>query len=135
MNESLPVAVVGAGPVGLAAAAGLLGRGIVPVVFERGPMAGSAVAEWGHVRVFSPWSYNIDATARALLEQSGWTAPDPDGLPTGAEIVRDYLAPLAADPAIAPHLRLNATVIPLTHPGLDPTHGKTAVRERRWQYV
>src|SRR3546814_19039964 len=120
MNESLPVAVVGAGPVGLAAAAGLLGRGIVPVVFERGPMAGSAVAEWGHVRVFSPWSYNIDATARALLEQSGWTAPDPAGLQTGAQIVSDYLAPLAPDPATAPHLRLNPPAIAPPPPAPPP---------------
>ena len=68
MNEHLPVAVVGAGPVGLAAAARLVERGIAPVVFERGTAAGAAVAGWGHVRVFSPWSYNIDAAARALLE-------------------------------------------------------------------
>lgn len=119
MNESLPVAVIGAGPVGLAAAARLVERGITPVVLERGAAAGSAVAEWGHVRVFSPWSYNIDAAARALLEPTGWTAPAPDGLPTGAEIVRQYLAPLAAHPAIAPHLRLNATVTGVVRAGLD----------------
>jgi len=119
MNESLPVAVIGAGPVGLAAAARLVERGITPVVLERGAAAGAAVAEWGHVRVFSPWSYNIDAAARALLEPAGWTAPDPDALPTGAEIVRDYLAPLAGHLAIAPHLRLNATVTGIARAGLD----------------
>lgn len=119
MNSILPVAVVGAGPVGLAAAARLVERGIAPVVFERGATAGAAVAAWGHVRVFSPWSYNVDEAARALLAPTGWRAPAPDALPTGAEIVRDYLAPLAAHPAIAPHLRLNATVTGIVRAGLD----------------
>lgn len=136
MKESLPVAVIGAGPVGLAAAARLVERGITPVVFERGAAAGSAVAAWGHVRVFSPWSYNIDAAARALLASTGWAEPDPDGLPTGAEIVRHYLAPLAAHPAIAPHLRLNATVTGIVRAGLDrmTTSGRDgAPFNVRWQ--
>lgn len=119
MNDALPVAVIGAGPTGLAAAARLIERGLVPVVFERGTTAGAAVAAWGHVRVFSPWSYNIDAAARALLATTGWRAPDPDGLPTGAEILSDYLAPLAAHPAIAPHLHLQATVTGVTRAGYD----------------
>ncbi|WP_245472937.1 FAD-dependent oxidoreductase, partial [Mesorhizobium sp. M7A.F.Ca.MR.148.00.0.0] len=76
MMASLPVAVIGAGPVGLAAAAHLVERGITPLVLERGESVGAALLEWGHVRVFSPWEYNIDAAARALLDRSGWTAPD-----------------------------------------------------------
>ena len=35
-NDSLPVAIIGAGPVGLAAAAHLAVRGLPFVVFERG---------------------------------------------------------------------------------------------------
>lgn len=96
MMASLPVAIVGAGPVGLAAAAQLVERGIRPVILERGESVGAALLEWGHVRVFSPWEYNVDAAARALLDRSGWKAPDWRRLPTGGEIVRDYLAPLAA---------------------------------------
>ena len=68
----LPVAVIGAGPVGLAAAAHLLARGLEPLVLEAGPGIGEAVRAWGHVRMFSPWRYNIDAAARALLEAEGW---------------------------------------------------------------
>src|SRR5688500_18900126 len=105
----LPVAVIGAGPVGLAAAAHLVERGIRPLVLERGTSVGEALLEWAHVRVFSPWTYNIDAAARALLDRSGWKSPDRDGLPTGGEIVRDYLAPLAAVPEIAANLKLGAT--------------------------
>jgi hypothetical protein len=119
VTPNLPVVVIGAGPVGLAAAAHLVERGIRPLIFERGGTVGAALLDWGHVRVFSPWRYNVDATARALLEHSGWTAPDPDHLPTGAEIVRDYLAPLAAHPGIAPNLTLGATVTTITRQGHD----------------
>ena len=117
LKTNLPVAVIGAGPVGLAAAAHLLRRGLQPLIFERGATAGATVVEWAHVRVFSPWEYNVDADARALLEENGWIAPDPDHLPIGAELIRDYLAPLAAHPAIAPNLRLGAEVLALTRKG------------------
>ena len=92
-NEKLPVAVIGAGPVGLAAAARLIERGILPLVFEQGATVGAAVLEWGHVRVFSPWKYNIDDAARVLLEDADWSAPDPDYLPNGREIF-DGILPL-----------------------------------------
>ena len=115
----LPVAVIGAGPVGLAAAAHLVQRGIRPVIFERGESIGTSLLEWAHVRVFSPWRYNIDAAARALLEGSGWQAPNADALPNGGEIVAQYLAPLAALPPIAANLKLGATVNAITREGRD----------------
>jgi hypothetical protein len=115
----LPVVVIGAGPVGLAATAHLVQRGIRPLVFEQGQSVGAALLEWGRVRVFSPWRYNIDAAARALLDRSGWTAPNDAGLPTGGEIVRDYLVPLASLPEIAPNLKLGATVTAITRQGHD----------------
>lgn len=115
----LPVAVIGAGPVGLAAAAHLAIRGLRPLVLEKGASVGAALLEWGHVRVFSPWRYNVDEAARGLLERTGWRAPDPDRLPTGGEIVRDYLVPLAAVPEIASNLKLGATVTAITRRGHD----------------
>ena len=115
----LPVAVIGAGPVGLAAAAHLVSRGLRPLVLEKGRSVGAALLEWGHVRVFSPWRYNIDDAARRLLERTSWSHPDHDGLPTGAEIVRDYLAPLAAAPEIASNLKLGASVTAITRQGHD----------------
>ncbi|MER5423402.1 FAD-dependent oxidoreductase [Streptosporangium roseum] len=107
---TLPVAVIGAGPVGLAAAAHLAERGVDFVLIEAGRQVGASVAQWGHVRVFSPWRYNIDSAARRLLQAEGWSSPDPDWLPTGAELVENYLAPLAEHPAIAPRLRLGVKV-------------------------
>lgn len=124
MNSELPVAVIGAGPVGLAAAAHLVERGQGFILFERGAAAGATVAEWGHVRLFSPWEYNVDVAARRLLEAEGWTAPAADHLPTGAELVRDYLAPLAAHPAIAANLRLGAEVLAVTRQGHSKLSGE-----------
>ena len=115
----LPVAIVGAGPVGLAAAAQLAIRDEPFVLLEAGPMAGSAVDAWGHVKVFSPWRYNIDTAARQLLDGTGWPEPDPDACPTGSELIDAYLAPLAAHPAIAPHLRTATRVIRIGREGLD----------------
>lgn len=117
--SSLPVAIIGAGPVGLAAAAHVVSRGMMPVVFERGAGVGASLRAWAHVRVFSPWRYNIDAAARALLAAAGWQAPEDEGLPTGGEIVARYLEPLAALPQLAPHIRLSAEVTAITRLGLD----------------
>jgi hypothetical protein len=119
IQTGLPVAVIGAGPVGLAAAAHLVERGIRPVILERGASVGATLLEWGHVRVFSPWRYNIDAAARRLLEDAGWQAPADEELPTGGEIVRSYLQPLAALAGIAPNLKLGATVTAITREGRD----------------
>ena len=96
MDESeLPVVVIGAGPAGLAAAAHLLDRGLVPLVLEAGPSAGTSVRGWRHVRLFSRWGELIDAQAEKLLAPTGWLAPDPDRYPTGADWVQLYLQPLA----------------------------------------
>ncbi len=91
----LPVAVVGAGPIGLAAAAHLLARGMQPLVLERGRQAGAAVREWGHVRLFSQWSELVDPVAADLLASRGWARPAPGGYPTGREWAEAYLQPLA----------------------------------------
>ncbi len=93
MNKH-PVAIIGGGPVGLAAAAHLLERGERAILFEAGSTVGASVLDWGHVRMFSPWRFNMDAACVRLLEATGWTAPPPEDLPTGAELVERYLRPL-----------------------------------------
>ncbi|MEU0484655.1 FAD-dependent oxidoreductase, partial [Streptosporangium sp. NPDC006013] len=115
----LPVVVIGAGPVGLAAAAHLAEHGLNFLLLEAGQQVGASIAQWGHVRTFSPWRYNVDAATRRLLQAEGWAAPDPEWLPTGAELIDDYLAPLAKHPAIAPNVRFGAAVTAISRLGYD----------------
>lgn len=125
--EALPVAVIGAGPIGLVAAAQLVARGERPVVLEAGDAVGDSIRRWSHVRLFSPWKYLTEPVSRGMLEETGWTLPDPDDLPTGGELVERLLEPLAALPAIAPHIRLGSRVLSVTRRGFDKT--KTAGRD------
>jgi len=127
-EHSYPVAIIGAGPVGLAAAAHLVSRGERVLVLEAGATVGAHVVEWGHVQVFSPWRFNIDEVSAKLLRAHGWSDPDPDVLPTGIELLSQYLRPLAAIPELAPHIRLNSRVTRITRAGYDKM--KTPGRER-----
>ena len=117
--STLPVAVVGAGPVGLAAAAHLDSHGIDFILLEAGASVGAAMRDWGHVQLFSPWEYNIDAVAARLLQSADWSPPAPDVYPTGEEVVSQYLEPLSQLPAIASRLKLSARVIGITRQGRD----------------
>ncbi len=105
-----PVVVIGAGPVGLAAATHLAARGQAFLVLEAGASVGTHLQAWGHVQVFSPWRYNVDPLARKRLLDAGWREPDPEALPTGAELATGYLEPLAKLPDLAPHIRFGARV-------------------------
>jgi cation diffusion facilitator CzcD-associated flavoprotein CzcO len=120
--EDLPVIVIGAGPVGLAAAAHLHDRGILFTVLESGDGPAAAVRQWGHVRVFSPWRYNIDRVAGRLLREAGWVEPDLEVLPTGDQLAADYLRPLADLPAMKPNVRYGSRVVAVTRVGLDRLH-------------
>ena len=117
--ESLPVAVVGGGPVGLAAAAHLVDRGVPVKLYEAGAAIGANLRDWGHVRVFTPWRYCVDAASVELLERRGWTLPSADAFPTGGEIVNDYLEPLAETPELAPVIEINARVTAISRLGID----------------
>ncbi|GAA4118249.1 NAD(P)-binding domain-containing protein [Knoellia locipacati] len=111
------VVVIGAGPVGLAAAAHLVERGLDVTVLEQGERAAAAVRQWGHVRLFSQWSELVDPAARRLLLASGWTAPAPDAYPTGHEWAEAYLEPLAA--ALGERVRYGSTVTGVARRGRD----------------
>ena len=63
--------------------------------FEAGSSIGQNILQWGHVRLFSPWQYNIDKAAERLLRKQGWQSPVLTELPFGQEIVHQYLRPLA----------------------------------------
>ena len=115
----LPVVVIGAGPVGLAAAVHLLDRGLEPLVLEAGPEVGNNIAQWRHVRLFSPWCLALDPISVRLLDQAGWTGPNLDALPTGGDLLDTYLTPLAALPALSSRIRLNTRVVAIARRDLD----------------
>nr|WP_086561414.1 NAD(P)-binding domain-containing protein [Streptomyces africanus] len=113
----LPVVVIGAGPVGLAAAARLVERGLEPLVLEAGPSAGTAVREWAHVRLFSTWAEVIDPAAEKLLAPTGWTRPDGSAYPTGGDWAEQYLQPLAD--VLGDRVRYGAAVTGVARAGRD----------------
>lgn len=121
------VVIIGAGPIGLAAAAHLHERGLPFLVLEAGPSAGAAISDWGHTRLFSPWQYNVDSAAQQLLEADGWTAPDSEILPTGQELREQYLEPLSQLPGLVESIRYGARVTAVSRLGLDKT--RTAGRD------
>lgn len=127
-SPNLPIAIIGSGPTGLAAAAHLHSRGLPFTVFEAGTGVAQHFETVRHVRLFSPWRYNVDRAAAALLQAEGWRFPAEGDLPTAGEVIDQYLAPLAASTAIAPHLRLRSRVIAVSRSGHDKV--KTAGRER-----
>lgn len=119
---TLPVVIIGAGPIGLAAAANLVERGIDFTILEAGEQAASSIRLWGHTRLFSPWRHLIDPASRRLLEAAGWTAPVDEGrAPTGRELVDDYLAPLAELDAIRSRIRFGTRVLAVSREGMDRT--------------
>ncbi|MGX1882229.1 NAD(P)-binding domain-containing protein [Streptomyces sp. NPDC055287] len=112
-----PTVVIGAGPVGLAAAAHLVGRGQEPLVLEAGRQAGAAVREWAHVRLFSTWAEVVDPAAEKLLAPTGWTAPDGATYPTGGDWAERYLQPLAD--VLGDRVRYGARVTGVSRAGRD----------------
>jgi thioredoxin reductase len=119
LNKTKTVAILGAGPVGLAAAAHVLERGMEPVVLEAGPQIGHAVRQWSHVPLFSPWAYAIDKASERLLTAAGWNSPAPDQYPTGGELVAQYLEPLAARTPLKDHIRTGSMVTSVGRAGFD----------------
>ncbi|MEU9240675.1 NAD(P)-binding domain-containing protein [Streptomyces sp. NPDC048385] len=116
-EQQLPVVVVGAGPIGLAAAARLVERGIEPLVLEAGPAAASAVREWSHVRLFSTWGEVTDPAAEKLLASTGWVKPDEATYPTGGDWAAQYLQPLAD--VLGEKVRFGARVTGVSRLGRD----------------
>lgn len=119
MNDSLPVVVIGAGPIGLAAAAHLVSRSQRIRLFEAGSQIAPNLRNWGHVRLFSVWDQCVDPAAVALLKKNGWTPPPANDLPTGRDLVDRYLEPLAATPELASAIETGAEVIRISRLGLD----------------
>lgn len=124
MRAELPIVIIGAGPIGLAAASHLINRGVTVRIFEAGAQAGENVRDWGHVRLFSTWDQCVDGASGSLLLKNGWTMPDELALPTGKDLVDSYIAPLAATPEISRVLKTNARVTRAARAGMDRMSNK-----------
>lgn len=113
-TEDLPIAIIGAGPIGLAAAAHCVERQEPFVIVEAGCGPATSIRAWSHVPLFTPWRYNVDPVAVSLMEASGWSMPDPEAFPTGGDLVERWLEPLARHPTIGPHIRYGQRVYAIT---------------------
>jgi thioredoxin reductase len=107
------LAIIGAGPIGIAAALGALERGFDVTVLEKGSV-GDALRSWGETRFFSPFAMNVSARMRALL---GSAIPD-DALLTGREMIELVLQPLADRDPLRGRIRTNTRVAAIGRRGL-----------------
>lgn len=120
--------IIGAGPVGLAAAAHAVQRGLKFIVLEKGESAGASIQQWGHVRLFSPWRYNVDRAARTLLEAAGWNHPPEEELHTGEQLVSRYIKPLSSLPQLAPNIHYRACVQSVGRDGMDKVNSSGRIQ-------
>ncbi|HEY0157257.1 MAG TPA: FAD-dependent oxidoreductase [Thermoanaerobaculia bacterium] len=108
------VLVIGAGPMGIAAAIGAADRGHDVTVLERGEI-GASLRTWGPARFFSPLHMNVSARMRELL---GDDMPDAEALLTGPEYVERVLLPLAEREPLRGRVRTGRTVVAIGRRGL-----------------
>lgn len=117
MSES-KLALLGAGPTGIEAALAAAERGWCFTLYEAGSEVAEYVRDWGHVRLFSPWSLDVSPRMRSALVAAGRTVPDTESCPTGRELREQVFAPLVATPALAPHLQVDSRVVAISRDGL-----------------
>ncbi|MFJ7662155.1 FAD-dependent oxidoreductase [Lysinibacillus sp. NPDC097162] len=134
-NNTLPIVIIGAGPIGLATAAHLVEQKQSFILLEAGQEIAHNIRSWGHVTLFSPWRYNINKAAKALLEHSDWVQPNLDKLPTGHELIDLYLKPLAELGQIKPNIQLNAKVVGISRQFNDKMKTKDRVNQSFNVYV
>jgi len=134
-NKNLPIVIIGAGPIGLAAAAHLVEQKQAFILLEAGNEIAHNIRTWGHVTLFSPWRYNINKAAKALLEGSDWQEPNLETIPTGHELIDLYLKPLAELAQIKPSIRLNSKVVGISRQLNDKMKSKNRVNQSFNVYV
>ncbi|MEB2298873.1 NAD(P)-binding domain-containing protein [Lysinibacillus xylanilyticus] len=135
LNKNLPTVIIGAGPIGLAAAAHLVEQNQSFILLEAGSEIAHNIRTWGHVTLFSPWRYNINKAAKALLEETDWQEPNLESLPTGHELIDLYLKPLAELAQIKPFIHLNSKVVGVSRQLNDKMKSKNRVNQSFKIYI
>jgi thioredoxin reductase len=108
------LAVIGAGPIGLAAAIGAHDRGFDVTVFEAGEV-GASPRSWGATRFFTPFVMNVTPRMTELL---GHDAPAADAILTGPEYAEAVLRPLVEREPLRGRVRTNTRVVSVARRGL-----------------
>ncbi|MFJ7183598.1 NAD(P)-binding domain-containing protein [Lysinibacillus xylanilyticus] len=135
LNKNLPTVIIGAGPIGLAAAAHLVEQNQSFILLEAGNEVAHNIRTWGHVTLFSQWRYNIDKAAKALLEGTDWQEPNLETLPTGHELIDLYLKPLADLAQIKPFIQLNSKVVGISRELNDKMKSKNRLNQSFKLYI
>ncbi|KUF28621.1 NAD(P)-binding domain-containing protein [Lysinibacillus sp. F5] len=135
LNKNLPTVIIGAGPIGLAAAAHLVEHNQTFILLEAGNEVAHNIRTWGHVTLFSPWRYNINKAAKALLEETDWQEPNLETLPTGHELIDLYLNPLAELAQIKPFIQLNSKVVGVSRELNDKMKSKNRLNQSFKVYI
>jgi len=118
------------GPVGVAAAGASRGEGADAGESSK-PGSGGAARQRVEPRPgVLAWRYNVDPVAARAAPRGGLEGAGSDVLPTGAEIVAEYLRPLAALPGIAPHVRLARGSSPWRRAGVRQDEDADVTRAR-----
>jgi cation diffusion facilitator CzcD-associated flavoprotein CzcO len=84
MPDKLPIAVIGAGPIGLAASVHLIERGLPVKVYEAGSGVGASIRDWSHVHIFTPWRYCVDGCIGTPVEKLSLANAGATGLSNGS---------------------------------------------------
>ncbi len=118
-GPSVQVAVLGAGPVGLDAALAGLDAGYQVNVYEGAKSPSANVREWGHIRLFTPWSLNISPRMRRYATRMDLSLEvDDGGFPTGHELADALLDPLWKRVFSESHLHLGSRVVAVGREGV-----------------
>jgi hypothetical protein len=102
----------------------LIERHLPFVVLEAGDRVGANLLDYGHVRLFSPWQFNVDPAMAKLLAPTGWTHPPLSELPLAGAIVERVLQPFAELPAVKAALQLRTKVVSVSREGFDKVKSK-----------
>jgi len=117
-NDQPRIAIIGGGPIGLEAALRLSLRGLRYTLFERGE-PGEHVGQWGHIRMFSPFGWNVTEAGIAAIrhEDPRHEFPEPGELVTGNDFRDSYLTPLGLTAKISEQTRGGCTIMSIGRSG------------------
>lgn len=138
MSKSDPprIAILGAGPVGIEAALYAKALGLPVAVYERGEV-GEHLARWGHVRLFTPFSWistplGLEAIRR---EHPQHHIPAASDLLTGNDFRDNYLMPLTLTAGLCDCIHMKTEIISIgrgnffkTDPATDPKRASAPFR-------